>query len=249
MPNSNPQRSMIRVLTLSCAVPVALLHLTLAAAQAPAQAPAPAPATAPARWDGLEQRPSGAVDLLFARPGASLQGYQAVRLGPLQVSFDQNWDPNRSRTGTNTRLTSADFDRIRQALAQEFARVAASELARSGYAIVTRRGEDVLEVQPYVVNLFITAPSTQSPGRMRTYTANAGGMTLVADLRDSATSTLLFRVVDRRNASSTGTFQLTTSVSNMGAAAQIIRRWASALRSELDAANGGPRPGPTPPTN
>jgi Protein of unknown function (DUF3313) len=240
VPNSNPQRSMIRALTRGCAVPVALMYLTLASAQAPAQAPAPAPApapaTAPAQWDGLEQRPSRAVDLLFARPGASLEGYKAVRLGPLQVSFDQNWNP--TRTGTRTRLTAADFDRIRQALAQEFARVAASELARSGYAVVTRRGEDVLEVQPYVVNLFITAPSTQSPGRTRTYTANAGGMTLVADLRDSVTSTLLFRVVDRRNASSTGTLQLTTSVSNMGAAAQIIRRWAAALRSALDAANG-----------
>lgn len=191
---------------------------------------------APQEWDGLQLRPSRAVDLLYARPGASLEGYKAVRLEPLQVSFDQNWNPNRG--SRSTQLTAADFERITNTLSQEFARVSASELARSGYAIVQRSGPDVLEVQPFIVDLFITAPSTQGAGRTRTYTANAGRMTLVAELRDSETNTILFRVVDRRNASSTGTFQLSTSVSNMGAARQAIQRWAAALRSALDAANG-----------
>jgi hypothetical protein len=34
------------------------------------------------------------------------------------------------------------------------------------------------------------------------------------------------------------TFQIASTVSNLGAARQIIARWASILRSELDAANG-----------
>lgn len=204
----------------------AVLYLAMAAAQ-----------QAPAEWDGLQQRPSRAVDLLYARPGASLEGYKAVRLKPLEVSFDPNWNPNRGSRTTN--LTAADFQRIKDALAQEFARVSASELARSGYAIVQRTGPDVLDVQPFIVNLFITAPGGQSTaGRTRTFTANAGGMTLVAELRDSETNTILFRVVDRRNANSTGTWQLTTNVSNMAAARPIIQRWASALRTALDAANG-----------
>jgi hypothetical protein len=213
---------------------VAVLSLALAVAQTP-----------PAEWDGLQQRPSRAVDLLYARPGASLEGYQAVRLKPLEVSFDENWNPNRGSRSTN--LTATDFQRIKDALAQEFARVSASELARSGYPIVQRTGPDVLDVQPFIVDLLITAPSTQGAGRSRTYTANAGRMTLVAELRDSETNTVLFRVVDRRNAASTGTWQLTTNVTNMGAARQAIQRWASALRNALDAANGGPRPRPSSP--
>jgi Protein of unknown function (DUF3313) len=225
VPDLYPQRSTIRILTLGCAVTAAVLYLTMAAAQTP-----------PPEWDGLELRQNRAVDLLYARPGASLEGYRAVRLKPLEVSFDQNWSPNRGSRSTN--LTAADFQRIEDALAQEFARVAASELARSGYAIVQRTGPDVLDVQPFIVDLFITAPSTQGAGRSRTFTANAGRMTLVAELRDSETNTILFRVVDRRNASSTGTWQLTTNVSNMGAARQIIQRWAAALRGALDAANG-----------
>jgi hypothetical protein len=63
-------------------------------------------------------------------------------------------------------------------------------------------------------------------------------MTLVAELRDSETGQILVRVVDNQRARSTGTFQWTTSVTNMGAARQIITGWASTLRRQLDAANG-----------
>ena len=203
---------------------------------APAVWPVPAAAQAPTEWDGLVQRPNRAVDLLFVRPDASLAGYKRVRLEPLQVSFDRNWQPNRGSAGRP--LTAADFDRIKRTLAQEFARVAESELARGGYTLVKESGEDVLDVHPAVIDLFIAAPERRAAGRTRTFTANPGRMTLVAELRDSETGQILARVVDRRNAPSSGVFQLTTSVTNIGAARSIIARWASALRSALDAANG-----------
>jgi hypothetical protein len=63
-------------------------------------------------------------------------------------------------------------------------------------------------------------------------------MALVAELRDSETGQNIARVIDRRNLPSTGNFQITTSVSNLGSARQVIARWASALRAALDAANG-----------
>jgi len=194
-------------------------------------------ANAPPEWDGLELRESKTVSLLYVRPGASLEGYKRVRLEPLQVSFDENWNPNRSRQGSN-RLTSADFDRIKQGLADAFAKTSAKELAKGGYDVVTESGDDVLDVAPFVINLYISAPEKMTAGSSRTYTADPGRMTLVAELRDSDTGTILARVVDSRAARSTGTFQWTTSVSNLGAANQIIVRWASALRQALDAANG-----------
>ena len=103
--------------------------------------------------------------------------------------------------------------------------------------MVTEAGEDVLDVIPFIVNLVITAPDTMTPGRS-TFTANAGQMTLVAELRDSETGQIIARVVDNQRARSSGTFRLATPVSNLGAARPIIARWASILRSELDAANG-----------
>jgi len=189
-------------------------------------------------WDGLELRNDRRVDRLFVRPGASLAGFQRVRLERLQVSFDRNWDPNRSRRGTQ-RLTNADFDRIRSALADEFARVATQELQRGGYQVVTEAGEDVLDVQPFIVDLFITAPGTRTPGTT-TFTADPGRMTLVAELRDSETQTVLARVVDAQRAAGSGPFQITNNVTNMAAARQAISQWARLLRQELDAATERP---------
>ena len=190
----------------------------------------------PKEWDGLELRKSKNVAALYVRPEASLAGYKHVRLEPLQVQFDKNWDPNASRMGTN-RLTADDFDRIKQGLAEEFVKVTKDELARSGYDLVTEAGEDVLDVTPIIVDLYINAPDKPYAGRSRTYTADQGRMTLVAELRDSETQQILARAIDPRQATGTGTFQITTSVSNLAAAAQIIQRWARALRQALDAAN------------
>ena len=63
-------------------------------------------------------------------------------------------------------------------------------------------------------------------------------MTLVAELRDSDTGQILARALDAQRAPSTGTFQWTTTGSNLAAANIIIERWAAALRDALDAANG-----------
>ena len=214
------------------------VFLTLVVASVAALArPGFASAQPPGEWDGLVLRPSSAVDLLYVRPEASLAGYKRVRLEPLQVSFHRNWNPNATRHGAS-RLTAADFDNIKSSLATAFATTATAELARGGYEVVTESAEDVLDVTPFIVDLIITAPDTRTAGRSRTYTANPGQMTLVAELRDSETGQILVRVIDNQRARSTGTFQWTTSVTNMGAARQIITGWASTLRRQLDAANG-----------
>jgi len=188
-------------------------------------------------WDGLELRSSKRVDRLYVRPGASLEGYKHIRLEPLQVHFAKNWDPNRGRVGLD-RLTAADFDRIKKALADAFAEVCAQELTKGGYDVVTNSGEDVLDVTPLVVDLYIAAPDIRTAGRTTTYTADPGRMALIAELRDSETEQSLARVIDRRSLPSTSTFQIATSASNLSGARQIIARWASALRAALDAANG-----------
>jgi hypothetical protein len=96
--------------------------------------------------------------------------------------------------------------------------------------VVTEAGEGVLDVTPFIVNLVITAPGTMTPGHS-TFTANAGQMTLVAELRDSESGQILARVVDNQRDRSTGNLRLATTVSNLGAARPIIARWASILRS------------------
>jgi hypothetical protein len=194
-------------------------------------------ADAPKEWDGLVQRPSKSVDLLYVRPEASLAGYKRVRLEPLQVAFDKNWDPNAGRLGTQ-RLTKGDLEKMKAALVEDFDQVFRDELAKGGYTVVKESGEDVLDVAPFVVDLYVAAPEKMTAGRSRTYTQDAGRMTLVAELRDSETNQILARVVDKKNASPSGLYQMTTSVTNRAAARQIVAQWASALRRALDVANG-----------
>src|SRR5215469_3329278 len=201
-----------------------------------------AAAAAQPEWDGLQLRDSRLVDRLWVRPEASLAGYKRVRIARLQVSFDRNWRPNAGRTGLN-RLTTSDFDRIKNTLADEFAKTFSSELSRGGYQVTEEAGEDVLDVQPFIIDLVITAPNTRSAGSTWTYTANAGRMTLVAELRDSETGQIIARAIDAQRARGSGPFQITNNVTNMAAARQILSQWARALRQALDEAEGRPDTG------
>jgi 6-phosphogluconate dehydrogenase len=96
----------------------------------------------------------------------------------------------------------------------------------------------VLRVRAGIANLYVNAPDTMSAGRTRTYAVSAGEMTLVAELLDSETGSIVSRVIDRREAQGTGTMTLTNSVVNAAEARSIASSWARILRSRLDAAHG-----------
>ena len=161
-----------------------------------------------------------------------------MRLDPIEVEFDKNWKPNESERSPSRRLTNSDLEKIKKTLAEEFRKVFTEELAKNGYPVVDQDGDDVLRVSAAIANLYITAPEKMSAGRSRTYTTNAGHMTLVAELRDSVTGKLMARAVDSVQARDTGTFMITTSVSNLASARTALSKWARVLREGMDAATG-----------
>jgi hypothetical protein len=190
----------------------------------------------PREWDGLVRVPHQRLDHVYIRPGVDLSEYRRIKLSPVEVAFDKQWEREQQR-GTH-RLGKEDFERIRTTLAQEFRRIFVDELNQHGYQVVEEDADDVLLVNPMIVNLRITAPDTMSSGRVRSYVASAGQMTLVAELRDSTTRELLARAVDTQQARERGRFELATRVSNLGAAREIIKKWAVVLRTGLDDALG-----------
>lgn len=188
--------------------------------------------------EGLERVEVRGVDAVYRRPGANLTPYNKLLVRPVYVEFSKNWKPEHD--SALYQMNEPDRDKIRQGLAEMFAEVMVDELqTKGGYQLVNEPAADVLEVRPAIVNLYITAPdvSMQTAGRVRTYTADAGEMTLVAELRDSVTGTLLSRAFDRRNADNM-TWQWTTSVTNSAEARRIITSWADTLRNALDASRG-----------
>lgn len=214
--------------------------IALIAGSATAQTPpADAPPAVEINADGLQRTEVRGLDLAFVRPGATLEGFNRVQLAPVQVAFRRNWE-RRVSTGTRTRVSARDMERIRDRLSTLIESEVREELARGGYALVEDTGDDVLAVQMAIVNLDITAPDLASTSRVRVYTTSVGEMTLVADLRDSSSDELLMRVYDRRVGRSSPQPRFTTRADNVMEARNAARAWARALREGLDAARTVP---------
>jgi hypothetical protein len=191
----------------------------------------------PREWDGLVRVNSKKVDHMYKLPEAVFSGYQRVRLDPIEVEFDKSWKPNASSSHSR-RLTDSDLKKIKSTLAEEFRKVFTEELTKHGYQVVTVDDDDVLRVSAAIVNLYINAPEKMSAGRSRSYTTNAGHMTLAVELRDSVTGKLMARAVDSVQGRDTGPFMMTNSVTNLGAARTALSQWAKVLREGLDEATG-----------
>src|SRR5262249_53634368 len=157
-----------------------------------------------------------------------------------EVSFDKNWDPRRKLTGSNIYggEGKVDAEAIRVDLGKLARDVTQRELERgNGYPLVDSVGPDVLRIHARIVDLFINAPDTMTPGTT-TFVVNAGEMTLVADLFDSQTNTLIGHVIDRERGLERGPFdlQIANRVTNTAEADRILTMWAQRLRKALDAA-------------
>jgi hypothetical protein len=104
--------------------------------------------------------------------------------------------------------------------------------------VVNAPGDDVLRIKAEIRDLYINAPDVPSATITHTYALSAGEMTLVAELRDSATGALIARVIDRKKDPEKTWLELTTRVDNVAAAQQAAAGWARTLRERLDAARG-----------
>lgn len=185
-------------------------------------------------YDGLQQIKVKGIDMAYARPGATLSGYTKVMIAPVTVAFRKDWNPDAP--GTRRKLTTNEQEKIRTGVSKIVYDAFAEELKKGGYSVVTVPGPDVLDVRAAIINLYVTAPDVMTPGRSRTYTVSAGEMTLVAELSDSETGEILARVLDRHQARNTGTFTMSSSVSNTSEARSAASSWARILRTSLDQA-------------
>jgi hypothetical protein len=190
--------------------------------------------TAPEEWDGLKKRDVKGVGLVYVRPNVQFPPYKNVMLDPVQVEFSKNWDPNSSRELAR-HVDAQELARIKETLAGWVRDGFSEELLKGGYAITAAPADDTIRVSAAIVNLYINALDVPTAGRSRTYTTDAGTMTLVLEVRDAPSGQLLARVVDARRASSgAGQMQWTNSVTNRAAAEKIISEWAQKFRAGLD---------------
>lgn len=181
----------------------------------------------PESWDGLVEVKARNVDAAFLLPGADFRPYTRLMVDPTEVAFRKDWlkEMNQPGVSLSRHVTQDDVAKILEAARSNFDDIFHEAFQKAGYQIVTAPGPDVLRVRTGVLNLYVNAPDIQAPGRSRTFTANAGEATLVIEVRDSSTSALLGRVVDRRATRDTG-MQMATSVSNVSDFRALFQRWA-----------------------
>jgi len=180
--------------------------------------------------------------LVYMKPGASFAQYQRVAILDCYVEFQKNWqqDYNRDAASLDSRVSDADVQRMKTGLASEFKRVFSEELQKKGgYQVVDVAAPDVLLLRPALLNVAVTAPDVMSANVRSVVVRSAGQATLYLELWDSATNTILARVMDAK-ADDRPVAQTANRVTNTAAADAILRSWAQELRARLDAVRAKP---------
>ena len=195
--------------------------------------------------DGLTLVEGTKAAAVYVDPDANFAQFNRVTIAEVEVAFRKKWmrDQNQDRMALSRRVTQDDANRIKESVAREFKTVFTEELEKGGYTVVEYKGfensaQDLLLLTPAIVNLDVTAPDTQSPGRSRTYSASAGSMTLYLEFHDSISGALLGRVMDAQAARDRGYMSISNSVTNRAEADRMLRKWARLLVQKLDKVHG-----------
>lgn len=169
-----------------------------------AAAAAPSFAIEPALAPGLVAVHAGDLDELQLQPSANLAAYHQVLIDPAQIAFRSDWNRNaQDSLGFTRRLSADDVQRIVDDTAANLQQSLAEAFRARGYELATAPGPGVLRLSPRLVDFYVNAPDARPPGSYKSYTKDAGEVTMVLEARDAATGALLARVVDHRRADKT----------------------------------------------
>jgi hypothetical protein len=159
--------------------------------------------------DGLVRVQSSRKVGVYRAPDIPFTQYRRISLTGIPVSFSNSW------LRANKNLKEADRERLRADLVRVFREELTKELVdRGGYALTDEATNDVLQVQPSIQELDITAPDAGLTPGTRSYVRTAGSMTLVIELRDAASGVVVARIIDFERARELRDLQLANQTSN-----------------------------------
>ncbi len=189
-------------------------------------------------FDGLHKVDNSKADEAWARPDLDLSGY--TKLWPLGFGVEYRQVKDRRNTAMGRSQGGPYFvdDDARARFENLVLVIFAEELKKiERYELVEGPGPDVLIVEGGLLDVISFVPPEPIGGRSNIYLSSVGEATLVLELRDSESRTILARSIDRRAAETPGTGVSTiqsSSVSNAADVKRLIRRWATRLREGLE---------------
>jgi hypothetical protein len=187
-------------------------------------------------FDGLHKVDNSQADVAWARPDFDISGY--TKIWPLGAGIEYRQVKDRGRS-TMARSQGGPYfidDKSRAQFEELVGKVFREELEKiEKYELVDEPGPDVLMVRGGLLDVTSYVPPDPVGGRSVVFLSSVGEATLVLELRDSETGTILARSIDRRAAETIGgTFTRSNSVTNSAEARRLIRFWATRLREGLD---------------
>lgn len=190
--------------------------------------------------DGLTRLDRTIMDTVWARQDIDLSGVTKVRFNGLGVEYRNVDGPYSGRAGTGatsaqtSRSTEFQLDEATRELFEEEIRGAfMEEMQRSSvFEVTDEAGPDVIDVHVGLLDVVSRVPP-ETIGRSRIFIDSVGEATLVLEVRDSISNTVLVRAVDRR-AAQNFTMQESTPPRNRAEVRRLGRRWAQIIRGGLE---------------
>ena len=188
--------------------------------------------------EGLHRVPDSKLAIVYADPDADLSVYDSVKILEPYVAFKKNWErKQRSSSAHPLALRSADIEKMKVTMANEFTDVFTQVLTEGGYTVTEQAGENVMLIRPAIIDLDANAPEVARSAGSQTYVKSAGEMTIYIELYDSMTGDMIAKALDRKvDRSSFSYYTWANPATNAAASKRILKGWANILRDALDEA-------------
>lgn len=186
-------------------------------------------------FDGLAPVKGGRMDAAWAKPGFDIEPYSKVMLRGVGVEYRPGGETGRTyyskAQGGHFEVTAEQKERFETIMGEAFR----EELAKgTNYEIVDEPGPDVLLVVGGLLDVVSFVPP-EPVGSGNIYLSRVGEATLVLEIRDSTTNSMIIRAIDRRAAEdTTGGFSQSNRVTNTAEFRRVAIAWARTLREGLD---------------
>ncbi len=187
--------------------------------------------------DGLTRIDRTIMDAVWARQDIDLSGVTKVQFHSLGVEYRNVSGPYSGRAGTGrTRSGQSEFqldEATRELFEEEIGGAFREEIeASTVFTIVDEAGPDVLDVHVGLLDVVSRVPP-ETVGRSRVFIDRVGEATIVLEVRDSVSHTVLARAVDRRAAES-ATMMESSAPRNRAEVRRLGRRWGGMIRDGLE---------------
>ena len=192
--------------------------------------------------DGLNLTKNTKHRIVYVADDVDFEQYTKVMIVDCAVAFAKNWqrDYNRTERDLSRKVKDSDVTRIKNTVADEFKKVFTQTMIDNGIEVVTEPASDVIILRPAIINLRVSAPDIQSASRSRSFTGDAGQMTLYLELYDSVSSAILAKIMVAKDAGrQSPSMSYATRVSNIAAADRMLRSWANELATHFGAVTKG----------